>query len=178
MHANLNAPTARRRLWADGVAALLGHDVHPAIQFVKYALVGGLATAVHIVIFFLCGWRLLPCLTSDDIVVRLLGLSVPAVSEGARAWNAGFCNGIAFLFSNLFCYLLNRLFVFKPGRHPWALELLFFLAVSAVSLIIGTTVQTFLISHQGVQTTIAFGANLVSSLLINYAMRKFVIFKG
>jgi hypothetical protein len=28
------------------------------------------------------------------------------------------------------------------------------------------------------QTTYAFGANLVSALLINYAMRKYVIFKG
>jgi hypothetical protein len=28
------------------------------------------------------------------------------------------------------------------------------------------------------QTTYAFGANLVSSLLINFTMRKYVIFKG
>ena len=174
MHSLFNPSPAHRGV----VAALLRHDVHPAVQFVKYVVVGGLATAVHVTAFYLCGWRLLPCLTPDDIAVRLLGLSVPAVSEAARAWNAGFCNGIAFFFSNLFCYLLNRLFVFKPGRHPWVLELLLFFAVSAVSLTIGTTVQTFLITHQGIQTTLAFGANLVSSLLINYAMRKFVIFKG
>ncbi len=160
------------------VSSFLSHDVHPAVQFIKYAIAGGMATAVHIVTFFLCGWLLLPCLTPDDIVVQLLGITVPTVSETARAWNAGFCNAIAFALSNTLCYLLNRVFVFKPGRHHWVLEFLFFFAVSGVSLTIGTAIQTFLITHQGMQTTIAFGANLVSSLLINYAMRKFVIFKG
>lgn len=170
-----NAPACK---WRQTFLALLGHDVHPAVQFIKYAMVGGLATTVHIAVFFFCGWQLLPCLTSDDITVRLLHITVTTVSEAARAWNAGYCNAIAFAISNTFCYLLNRLFVFKPGRHHWVLELLFFFAVSGVSLTLGTVIQTFLITQQGVQTTLAFGVNLISSLLINYAMRKFVIFKG
>jgi len=157
---------------------MLGLDVHPAVQFVKYGLAGGVATAVHVVTFFLCGWALFPCLTADDIVVRLLGLAVNPVSEAARAWNAGICNAIAFVVSNTVCYALNRLFVFKPGRHHWAVEFLFFFGVSGVSLAAGTAVQTFLITQQGMQTTLAFGANIISSLLINYAMRKYVIFKG
>ena len=156
----------------------LGHDTHPAVQFIKYGIAGGMATATHIAAFFLCGWFLLPCLTQDDITVRLLGLTAPPISEAARAWNAGLCNALAFLVSNSLCYVLNRLFVFKPGRHHWALEFLLFFSVSGISMVIGTAVQTFLISHQGIQTTPAFGANILSALLINYAMRKFVIFKG
>jgi len=156
----------------------LGHDAHPAVQFIKYGIAGGMATATHIVTFFLCGWFLLPCLTQDDITVRLLGLTVSALSDAARAWNAGCCNALAFLVSNCFCYILNRLFVFKPGRHHWILEFLLFFAVSGVSMVIGTAIQTFLITHQGIQTTLAFGANIVCALFINYAMRKFVIFKG
>jgi putative flippase GtrA len=161
-----------------GLFALLRHDVHPVVQFIKYGIVGGMATAVHIVTFFLCGWFLLPCLTQNDIAVRLLGLTAPAVSETVRAWHAIYCNAIAFTLSNTVCYLLNRLFVFKPGRHHWALEFLFFFGASGVSLAIGTGIQTFLITHHGMQTTYAFGANLVSALLINFAMRKYVIFKG
>jgi putative flippase GtrA len=161
-----------------GLSALLSHDVHPVVQFIKYGIVGGLATAVHIAAFFLCGWYLLPCLTQNDIVVRLLGLTAPAVSETVRVWHAIYCNAIAFTLANTICYLLNRLFVFKPGRHHWALEFLYFFGGSGVSLAIGTAIQTFLISHHGMQTTYAFGANLVSALLINYAMRKYVIFKG
>jgi putative flippase GtrA len=68
--------------------------------------------------------------------------------------------------------------VFHRGRHHWLLEIGLFYAVSGVSLVIGTTLQTALIGHFGLTTTVAFGANLVTALLINYAMRKFVIFKG
>jgi len=156
----------------------LRHDAHPAVQFIKYGIAGGMATATHIVTFFLFGFFLLPCLTQTDITVKLLGLTAPAISEATRAWNAGFCNALAFLVSNTLCYVLNRLFVFKPGRHHWTLEFLLFFAVSGVSMVIGTAIQTFLITHQGLQTTTAFGANIVCALFINYAMRKFVIFKG
>ncbi len=156
----------------------LSHDAHPLVQFLKYGIAGGMATAAHIVTFFACGWFLLPCLTQDDIVVKLLGLAAPAISENARAWHAGVCNAIAFAVSNTFCYFLNRLFVFKPGRHHWVIEFLLFFGVSGISMVIGTAIQTFLITHHGLQTTFAFGANIVCALLINYAMRKFVIFKG
>jgi putative flippase GtrA len=156
----------------------LSREAHPLVQFIKYGVVGGMATGVQILTFFLCGWFLFPCLTQDDIVVRLLGLTAPAMSASVRAWNAGFCNAIGFLFSNTFCYVLNRLFVFKPGRHHWVMEFLLFFAVSGISMVLGTAIQSFLITYQGIQTTFAFGANILCALLINYAMRKFVIFKG
>ena len=156
----------------------LSHDAHPVVQFIKYGIAGGLATATHIVTFFLCGWFLLPCLTQDDITVRLLGLTAPVLSESVRAWNAGFSNAVAFVLSNSVAYILNRLFVFKPGKHHWAVEFLLFFAVSGVSMVIGTAIQTFLITNQGIQTTLAFGANILTALFINYGMRKFVIFKG
>ena len=57
-------------------------------------------------------------------------------------------------------------------------EFLLFFAVSGVSMAIGTALQSFLITCYGLQTTLAFGANIFCSLMINYAMRKFVIFKG
>jgi len=156
----------------------LSHDAHPVVQFIKYGIAGGMATATHIATFFFCGWFFLPCLTPNDITVRLLGLTVPAISESVRAWNAGFCNALGFVVSNTVCYVLNRLFVFKPGKHHWAVEFLLFFAVSAVSMVIGTAIQTSLITSQGIQTTLAFGANIITALFINYGMRKFVIFKG
>ena len=162
----------------DIIRKCLSHDAHPLVQFIKYGIVGGMATGVHIITFFLCGWFLLPCLTQDDIVVRLLGLTAPELTQSVRAWNAGFCNAIGFVLSNTFCYLLNRLFVFKPGRHHWIIEFLLFFAVSGISMVLGTAIQTFLITQSGLQTTLAFGANIICALFINYAMRKFVIFKG
>jgi putative flippase GtrA len=58
------------------------------------------------------------------------------------------------------------------------MEIALFYLVSGVSFALGTGLQTWMIAHFGIQTTIAFSANLVTALLINYAMRKFVIFNG
>jgi len=162
----------------DFIRKHLGHDTHPLVQFIKYGVVGGMATTLHVVTFFLLSWLVLPSFKQDDIAVRLLGLTVPAISESTRVWNAGVCNVTGFTVSNVFCYILNRLFVFKPGRHHWTLEFLLFFSVSAISMALGTTVQSLLIKYQGAQTSLAFGINIVCALFINYAMRKFVIFKG
>ncbi len=156
----------------------LSHEAGPLLQFIKYAIVGGLATLCHIVAFYLSALLLFPCLTPDDYLVRLLKVRVAPMADGLRARRAFICNAISFTFSNLFCYLLNRLFVFKPGRHHWALELLLFFSVSAVSMLLGSAFQTWLIVRRRWQTTIAFSTNLVVALLINYAMRRFVIFNG
>ena len=156
----------------------LSHDAPPLVQFVKYGLAGGLATVTHVLAFFLVGFLLFPCVTDNDPLVKLFGLVAPAVDEALRARHAVFSNVVAFFVSNTVCYLANRWFVFKPGRHHVVIEFLLFLAVSAVSMIVGTSLMTWLIQHFGVQTTYAFGANILSSLAINYAMRKFFVFKG
>jgi len=156
----------------------LSHDAHPAVQFIKYAVVGGMSTVVHMVAFFLCGWFIFPSLGQNDIFVKLLGLNAPQIAESVRAANAAYSNAVAFMISNTFCYFFNILFVFKPGRHNRILEFLLFFGVSAVSMTIGTAIQTVLIARLAMQTTFAFIANIISSLLINYTMRKFFIFKN
>ena len=158
--------------------AFLSPNASPAAQFIKYAICGGIATATHIVIFHLVGWRLIPCLQANDPFVKHLHLSVPHIELQQRARNSMITNIIGFMISNSVAYLLNILFVFQTGRHHWLVELGLFYAVSAVSLAIGTSIMVWLIRRFGLMTTVAFGANLVTSLLINFAMRKFVIFKG
>ncbi|MBO7653985.1 MAG: GtrA family protein [Kiritimatiellae bacterium] len=161
------------------IKKLLGHDVPPWVQFVKYAVCGGLATALSIVVFFLLGWKLLPCLTPSDPIVRLFHLELPfEVSEQSRWINAAVCNTIGFVISNLFCYALNRLFVFRSGRHVWYKELALFFLGSGLAFVLGTGMQTGLIRTFGIETTRAFGTNVVVAVLINYAMRKWVVFKG
>jgi putative flippase GtrA len=156
----------------------LSHDAPPLVQFVKYGLAGGIATGTHILTFFLAGFLLFPCVGQADPLVKLFGLVAPAVEEALRARNAVFSNLLAFMVSNTVCYIINRLFVFRPGRHHVAIEFLLFLAVSAVSMTIGTTLMGVLIQQFGMQTTYAFGANILSSLAINYVMRKYFVFKG
>jgi len=174
----------------------LSHDVHPVVQFIKYGIVGGMATGLHAVTFFLVAWLLFPCLTEDDIAVKLfkfLGYTVSTlqgddhstvkllgglVTLSVRALNAIYCTIIGFTISNVFCYILNRLFVFKPGKHHIIREFLLFFGVSAISQIVSTSLQTVLINKMDIQTTYAFGANIFCALLINYATRKFLIFKS
>ncbi|MGI6495185.1 MAG: GtrA family protein [Kiritimatiellia bacterium] len=159
-----------------------GASAHPIVQFAKYAVAGGIATAVNILAFFLAGWFLFPCLTETDPLVRLLSrfaeVVLPAVGDGVRATHTVYCNIVAYFVSNTVCYLLNRFFVFKAGRHNVVLECLMFFGVSAISTGAGTGLQALLIARLGMETTPAFAANLVTALAINYALRKFVIFKG
>ena len=157
---------------------LLSTDAPPFVQFLKYAVAGGFSTVVHILTFFLAGFFLFPCVTGDDIVVKLFGLAAPVVEEAVRARNAVFSNVVAFAVSNTFCYVLNRLFVFKSGRHCMVVEFLLFSGVTAISASLGTFLMGVLIHQLGIQTTLAFGANMVCSLAINYVMRKFFVFKG
>ncbi len=154
----------------------LRHDAGPLSQFVKYAVAGGMATAVHILLFFLLGWRILPCLTPDDIMVRLLQVTPAHVPEARRALNAAFATATAFAFSNAVAYTLNVLFVFKAGRHCRWIEIGLFYAVSGVSMLTGTALQSVLIARYEVMTTIAFGSNIMTSLLINFMVRKYLIF--
>ncbi|MDA0576958.1 MAG: GtrA family protein [Verrucomicrobia bacterium] len=162
----------------DLVKQFTGKEHGPLVQFIKYGMAGGVATSVHIVCFSLMALLVLPCLTASELVVQLFDLPVPDISDNVRAQRAAIGNAVAFLFSNMTAYLINVLWVFKRGRHHWVLEILFFYAVSGVSLVTGTLIQTWLIQRYGLTTTVAFGANIVTALLINFAMRKYVIFKG
>ncbi len=155
-----------------------GREATPLVQFIKYGIAGGIATAVTIGTFYVMALFFFDALDGGDFVVRLLGIEVPDISQVLRGRNAAICNSIAFVIANFVCYLINIAWVFTPGRHHWAVELGLFYLVSGVSFALGTGLQTWLIIHFGIQTTLAFGANLVTALLINYAMRKFVIFKG
>jgi putative flippase GtrA len=85
---------------------------------------------------------------------------------------------LAFMIANMVAYILNIKFVFKPGRHHWLVEVGLFYAVSGVSMVLGTLLMWWLIRQFSMSTDIAFFANIVTAVLINYAMRKYVIFKG
>lgn len=156
----------------------LSHDAGPFAQFVKYAIVGGIATGTHITVFHLLGWKLLPCLEPRDWAVRWFHLRVADLDDGRRSRNSMIANGCTFLVSNMVAYILNVLFVFQSGRHSLVVEIGLFYLVSGVSMAIGTPFMGWLIRKFGMRTTYAFGANILTSLLINYAMRRFVIFNG
>lgn len=156
----------------------ISHDAHPFVQFLKYGVCGMAATCVHVVLFFVFGWFIFPCVEQSDPLVRVLGLTAPAVNDALRARYSIYCNVPTFLISNLVAYVLNILFVFRSGKHHWLKEIGLFYATATISFVVGTGLQWWLIKHLDVATSAAFGANIVVSLMINFFVRKFLIFKS
>lgn len=148
------------------------------IQFIKYVISGGVAVLVHTIVFYLLAWWVLPALNATDPLVKLTGLEVEPLNDAVRAHRAVIDNCIAFMFSNLVAYLLNIFWVFEPGRHHKVVEIGMFYVVAGLSFAIGTALMWMLIHYLSFSTTIAFGVELVVAALINFAMRKYVIFKG
>ncbi len=162
----------------DFIKKMLSHDAPPLVQFAKYAAVGVFATAVNLVVAEVCAAWLIPCLGADDILVREFGFPAAGIEKGARAIRAVGCNIVGFVVANVVCWILNRAFVFRPGRHHWAVELALFFGGSALAIAIGNGVIYLLISIYGAQTTWAFVINVVVSVMINYVVRKFFVFKS
>ena len=182
--------------------SILRHDTHPAIQFVKYGVAGVIATAVDFGTFYLLALTVIPAVQPDDKFILLLGslheiliawvpaladwdglrslmvIDVPAIEEELRSRNFVIVRCINFVLSNFVAYWLNVLFVFKSGRHERHVEMVLFLTVSVVSFFIGTSLGWVLIRFLHVGTSEAYVANIATAVLINYASRKYLVFKG
>lgn len=156
----------------------LPNEAGNIVQFVKYGISGGIATLAHVIVFHLVAWKMFFALQADDWFVRILNLPIQEVDDTTRSQNSMKGNGVAFLISNLVAYLINIYWVFVPGRYHWIIEISLFYLVSAVAIVIGTSIMGFLIRRFGMLTTYAFGSNVFAALIINYAMRKFFIFTG
>ncbi|MDD5677152.1 MAG: hypothetical protein PHW60_04060 [Kiritimatiellae bacterium] len=178
-----------------------GREASSLVQFIKYAICGAGAVTVHIIVFFMLSWLIIPALNDEDILVKLFHLSSTPISDAIRARNAMINNALAFIFSNLTAYLLNIFWVFESGRrYPpvdfflnklgliqramlracahRTVEVALFYAVSGIAIAIGTVLMGLMINQWHFTTTVAFGAECVVAALINFALRKFMIFKG
>ncbi len=165
------------------VRRFLSHDSGVFAQFVKYGVIGVMATCVQTVIFYILASTCLKCLTSDDLAVRFLGL--PSVDfTGGEAWYASrgmlaaAATAIGFVVANVFCWLMDRWFVFRPGKFRWYVELAMFFGASTIATLLALGIMKVLIDQFGLMTTLAVVVEVVASFLINFFIRKFVIFKG
>jgi putative flippase GtrA len=159
---------------------------HPKIallwQIAKYGVIGVLATIINIAVAEVFAAYVWPCLTADDLFVRWgifdLTDATWIVSDSVRATRAVWCNLVGFFVANVICWLLNRKFVFTPGRHFWLVEYAIFLAGSGFAILCGSAAIWALVKYQGMQTTYTFGINVLVSVAVNFVVRKFVVFKN
>ena len=158
---------------------ILSHDSGPFWQFVKYGAIGVMATLVQTGVFYLLATTCLKCLKADDVAVEYLGLAAASgLTDGVRAFRFAAATSVGFVFANVFCWLMNRWFVFRPGKFSWYVEFGMFIGASTVATVIALGVSSALISWCGLMTTLAVVIEVVVSFLVNFFVRKFFIFKG
>jgi len=150
------------------VRHVLSHDAHPLVQFVKYGMCGVLAVLIHWIIVYSLGFTVLPA----------IGKNLPLE---VKEHNGMINNVIAFFASGIVVYLLNRKFVFKPGRHHTAVEAFLFFAVAGVALLAAVLVFPLIFQYVKMDEYVEHIANfsfVLTSALVNFVARKFIVFKG
>ena len=162
---------------------ILSLDSGPFWQFVKYGAIGVMATLVQTGVFYILASTCFRCLTADDVAVKCFGL--PAASfTGAEAWYvsrgmlASYATAVGFFLANVFCWLMNRWFVFKPGKFRWYVEFGMFFGTSTLATLIALGTMKVLIDSFGMMTTFAVVVEVVVSFFVNFFVRKFFIFNG
>ena len=156
----------------------LSHDSGPFAQFVKYGAIGVASTLVQMVVFYLLASTCCRCLGPDDMAVKWLGLPAVEVTDWVRSLRFAVDTAIGFSVANVFCWLMNRLFVFRPGKFAWYKEFALFFGAAAGAMAIATGLSWVLINWAGLQTTVAVIIEVVVSFVVNFVARKFFIFKG
>ena len=164
------------------LSRIISRDSGPFWQFVKYGAIGVASTIVQLVVFYILASTFLKCLGPDDWAVKFLGLP-SAEFTGAEAWYASrgmlasAATAIGFTVANVFCYIMNRTFVFTPGRFCWPIEFAMFFAAAALATLIALAVMKILIDFFGVMTSLAVVVEVAVSFIVNFFVRKYLIFK-
>lgn len=151
--------------WRTILERMNARDTHPLIQFIKYVVCGFGAFFFSQIIWLALSIWVWPSLSSD-------------IPQDVRALNSAYSNTVAFIFGNFFAYYTNSKWVFTPGRHGRLVEFLLFTAISSVSFFVGLMAGPYLIHRYGISTLLAQLFNQVTSVMVNFICRKFVVFKN
>ena len=158
---------------------ILSHDSGPFWQFVKYGVIGVLSTAVQTGVFYALATTALLCLKADDWAVRCFGFAEACgITDGVRSFRFAAATSAGFVVANVFCWLMNRWFVFRPGKFRWYAEFGMFFGAATFATAVALAVSSALIRWYGIMTTAAVAVEVLTSFLVNFFVRKFFIFKG
>ncbi len=156
----------------------LSHDSGPFAQFVKYGTIGVASTLVQMIVFYLLASTVCRCLGPEDWTVKWFGLPHVDVPHVVRGLRFAVDTVLGFTVANVFCWLMNRAFVFRPGKFAWYKEFGMFFCAAAGAMALATGLSWVLINWVGLQTSTAVVIEVVASFAVNFVVRKFFIFKG
>lgn len=143
---------------------LFSRDAPFLIQFGKYGVCGVISVVVLALVIYL-GEALFPQFFSDDLPDRTV------------AWNTAILHFVAFVPSNFVAYGLNRWLVFTPGRHSAKKEITLFTIISLLSFSVGEVLPFWLINNFELPRPVVHFSFIISSALVNFVCRKFLVFE-
>lgn len=133
------------------------------VQFLKYGVCGGLAVVLYLGITF----------ALVSVFPEWVAESLP---DELRARHLVGLQAIAFVPTNIVGYLLNRAFVFTPGRHRVGSEFVLFMVVAVISTGVGLWATDLVVRLMAVPNWMGTAASVVGSSLMNFVCRKFLVF--
>ncbi len=133
-------------------------------QWIRYGIAGGMSAAVDLGVFYLLACWALPCLDS-------------AMGDEIRACRFVVDKTAAFVFANGFSYWLSARWVFTPGRHSRVTEITLFFVISTLSYLLGAQIGRWLISDFALATELAAVVCIGAATVMNFAMRKLIVFR-
>jgi putative flippase GtrA len=141
----------------------ISRDAPFVVQFVKYGCCGVVAFLSHNV----TAWWL----------SRTWFPAFEGLPQEVLARNQIHANLVALALSNLVAYVTNALWVFTGGRHHRWVEFGLFTLVNAISGAAGIFAGPFLRAHLPIGWTVAQVALILTSTLVNFVCRKFLVFQ-
>ncbi len=148
----------------------LSRDAPLFVQFAKYGASGVISTLLLLAVVMTLSATAIPAMDWSLI-------DGEPITDAVRQRNLVVNNLIAFPISNLSAYLLNIWLVFTPGRHSKKVEFGFFTLVSGISFCAGLFGGPLLIKSFGIPTIAAQFSFVITSALVNFLCRKFLIFQ-
>ena len=143
---------------------LLSREAPFLIQFGKYGVCG----VISVLVLLAVTW------TSRALFPEAFAMTL---DPDKRALHNSVVHFIAFVPSNFTAYALNRWLVFTPGRHSARKELTLFTIISLISFSIGEILPAWLVSTYNIPNAVADISFVVSSALVNFVCRKFLVFE-
>ena len=148
---------------------LKGKESPFLVQFLKYGLCGFIAFITHNGVAFWLSRTVFPAMPG---LPDAAGLSQDALGD-----NQAYANWLALGVSNIVAYVTNVLWVFTGGRHHRVIEFLIFTAINVVSGAAGIFAGPMLRGVLGTSWWLAQASLIVTSALVNFVCRKFLVFK-
>ena len=143
---------------------LLAREAPFLIQFGKYGVCGVISVVVLALVIYL----------SEILAPQYFSEKLP---NQTLAWNTAILHFIAFAPSNFVAYGLNRWLVFTPGRHSTKKELTLFTIISLLSFSLGEILPFWLINNLDLPRPVVHFSFIISSAMVNFVCRKFLVFE-